>query len=301
MPNTALPQLVIDLMQAHSLAELPYQHFSVTGSDAFDFLQGQLTLDITNIDDKTCLPAGYCNHKGQLFGVLWLYKNDETMHFFVHETVADKVIKRLSMFVLRSDVTFTQKDLMTLVLSPAKAHSLSDDLPQRHGERRGQFVRVGHEAHYFLVFPGLEIFDDADVTFEQVDFAYSLMVCTGALDIIEQTYEKLLPFQGGLGELGGISYDKGCYVGQEVIAINKYRGRNDKHLTLGIIEGETTASLTTGEMLRDDDGKALGTLTNFDSTDNHLYLQVIMSERTIGTEVTLRNQQVTFERIFTQP
>jgi len=80
----------------------------VSGPDARTFLQGQLTNDIESATAEHHQRTGYCSPKGRLLTTMLQWRLDETSwaHLLPAESL-DRVLKRLSMFVLRSKVTFS--------------------------------------------------------------------------------------------------------------------------------------------------------------------------------------------------
>jgi hypothetical protein len=87
------------------------QTFSVKGVDATTFLQGQLTQDIVQQTSAQAQFAGYCTAQGRVLATMVLARDDHTeaqFRCFTHATVAQALIKRLRMFVMRSKVVITE-------------------------------------------------------------------------------------------------------------------------------------------------------------------------------------------------
>jgi folate-binding protein YgfZ len=141
----------------------------VTGDDAFEFLQGQLTNDLRALETEAEMFAAWCNPKGRViwFGTVW--KIDGGYGLSVIAETADDIVKRLTMFRFRSRVEFEVVD-------------------------EGQTV---DEA--FLVEKG----------FPWVGATQS---------------EQFTPHMLNLDLLGAVSFDKGCYTGQEIVARTHYKG-----------------------------------------------------------------------------
>src|SRR5690606_18121838 len=84
------------------------------GDDAISFLQGQLTNDIAALDGRAACLAGYCSAKGRLLATMVVWRGsltDETVvYLLLKADLADALIKRLSMYVLRAKVTLRRAD-----------------------------------------------------------------------------------------------------------------------------------------------------------------------------------------------
>jgi folate-binding protein YgfZ len=172
------------------MSELPYKTISVSGSDAFEFLQSQLTNDLRllgtpqpfhgHIGGQDCGPSGssilsaWCNPKGRViwFGTVFTTENSYSMS--VAADMAEEVVQRLTVFRFRSKVEFTIGDGGTV-----------------------------------------------DPKF---------LISIGCPFIASAQSELFTPHMLNLDLLGAVSIDKGCYPGQEVVARTHYRGATKRRL-----------------------------------------------------------------------
>ncbi|MCH8099824.1 MAG: hypothetical protein IIB74_05245, partial [Proteobacteria bacterium] len=79
---------------------------NVTGSDAFDFLQGQLSNDLRLLEDKPTLLTAWCNPKGRVICLTNLTRTAGGYDFAVPTEIADEIVSRLTMFRFRAKVDF---------------------------------------------------------------------------------------------------------------------------------------------------------------------------------------------------
>jgi len=77
---------------------------SVSGDDALKFLQGQLTNDISLATSTQSVHAGFCNPKGRLLAFFHIIKYHDSYLLFFPKSIAEIIIKKLSMYILRSNV-----------------------------------------------------------------------------------------------------------------------------------------------------------------------------------------------------
>jgi hypothetical protein len=95
--------------------------------------------------------------------------------------------------------------------------------------------------------------------------------------IYPETSEKFLPHEINLPALNAVSFDKGCYVGQEIIARLHYRGQLKTQFYFATVK--TEADLQRGADLYNKEKKKIGTLVNYDKINDALYaLQIISAE-----------------------
>ncbi|MDJ0941548.1 MAG: hypothetical protein QNJ00_17425 [Woeseiaceae bacterium] len=91
------------------MAELSYATIVVSGDDAREFLQGQLTQDVARLDENATNPpllSAWCNPKGRVIALLRLSKTGSGYALALPAELADAVVKRLTMFRFRSKVDF---------------------------------------------------------------------------------------------------------------------------------------------------------------------------------------------------
>ena len=83
---------------------------AVTGPDAFEFLQGQLTNDLNRLGTEDEILAAWCNPKGRViwFGIVW--NIDEGYGLSAPAETAEEIVKRLTLFRFRSKVEFEIRD-----------------------------------------------------------------------------------------------------------------------------------------------------------------------------------------------
>ena len=94
------------------MAELSYATIVVSGADAREFLQGQLTQDLAKLDENaTNLPllSAWCNPKGRVIALLRLSKTDDGYALALPAEITDAAVRRLTMFRFRSKVDFATR------------------------------------------------------------------------------------------------------------------------------------------------------------------------------------------------
>ncbi len=88
------------------MSELPLATIHVTGDDAFDFLQNQLTNDLRRLDSEAEILAAWCNPKGRVIWFGTLRRADAGYAMSVPADMADDIVRRLAMFRFRAKVEF---------------------------------------------------------------------------------------------------------------------------------------------------------------------------------------------------
>lgn len=226
-----------------------YGLLRISGEDAQTFLQGQLTNDIRQVNRNRGQYSGYCSPKGRMLAGFLVWQGGDYYLQLAGELCAN-IHKRLSMFVLRAKVKISDasEELMRFGLSGSAA---ADALRKLAVEPPQDVMAVAHfDGCSAIRLPGgrFEIF----ATPEQAPRLWQELapVCTpagapcwdwleiraGIPLITSATQEHFVPQMLNFELLGGISFNKGCYTGQEIVARTRYLGKLKRRMYLAHIE-----------------------------------------------------------------
>lgn len=239
----------------------------VGGEQAGDYLQGQLTCDLHDIDNGAHHAAMHLSLKGRGLVSLRLARAGDGYLIVCPAAQSAATIKSLEKYRLRTKVTFTPaEDLLVAGLSgavettlttaglpcPAAGHALD--------ERDVTILRFPHGDLALLIAPsstltqtwpalteGRRLTDSAGWRFQEIT-AGEGQIHPGAEDLF-------LPQVLNYDVLGGVSFKKGCYTGQEVVARMHFKGKLKQRMALFAYQGEP---LSPGQALRNRDGRAIG-------------------------------------------
>ena len=223
----------------------------VTGGDALEFLQGQLTSDLKKVSDNQAQFSAYCDPKGQVLAnfLVFMYKGD--IHLNFDGSLKETIHKRLQMFVLRSDVQI--EDVSEQLIQVGFAGEFADlDVQRRlstkvkdtfeaglickEGMEDTLVVKVPGPYHKYALFGPVEQMIEAwknirvnsDVT-NRYDWDL-LDIAAGVPRVTAATSGQFLAQFFNLDKFDAINFQKGCFPGQEVIARIHYRGKVTKRM-----------------------------------------------------------------------
>lgn len=218
-----------------------YGLISAHGDDAETFLQGQFTNDIRKVTDAHSQLSGLCNPKGRLLATFRAFHRSDSYYLCLPDTMLEDVIKRLRMFVLRSKVTLEDAS-DTFVHLGVSGGDAEEELRKCVGELPetvDAVVQAGN--HTIIRVPGInpsyEIFttvDDARQLWDRLNVqsapiganAWQLLDIQAGIPVISpQTREAFVPQMTNLQLIDGVSFQKGCYTGQEIVARMQYLGK----------------------------------------------------------------------------
>lgn len=191
----------------------------LTGADAETFLQGLITNDIARLD-RGLVYAALLTPQGKYLADFFLARQGEAILLDVAEDLADGVVKRLSMYRLRADVTIGDSGLqVTRGTGPAPEGALADP---RHPDLGWRLYSEGPESD-----------DGSD--WDALRVAHCIPE-TG----IELTPDTFI-LEAGFERINGVDFHKGCYVGQEVTARMKHKLELRKGLAKVTLDGAAAA------------------------------------------------------------
>ncbi|MGH8798805.1 MAG: YgfZ/GcvT domain-containing protein [Casimicrobiaceae bacterium] len=228
----------------------PLAALQVAGPDATTFLQGQLTNDVAALGPDAAAYGAWCSPKGRmLVNFVIRRRGDASYEILLPASLRETIAKRLRMFVLRSRVVVSDDDGTTIRLgiggpgaSAAIAAAL-DVAPAVHrAAAHGDRVVVALPGPRYIVAAGP---DDAAACWARLaaiarpaGFAVWrwLTIRAGVPVVTPPTADLFVPQAANWDALGGISFQKGCYAGQEIVARTQYLGRLKERLALAHLD-----------------------------------------------------------------
>lgn len=232
----------------------------VDGEDAAGFLQGQLSHDMRAINAERAAPTSLSSPKGRVIATgICLALPSGGFGLLLAPDIAAAVQRRLQMYVLRSRVTLALAASGSVGGLVGGGTELDIALPDRAWaclpHDHGVLVRApGAPARWWIIGPS----PAAGLTESATAFAAGDIAC-GWPCIGQAQTEQHVAQHLGLQSLGALSFDKGCYTGQEVIARIHYRGGVNRIPIR--LQGPSPAP-EAGTVLTDADGKPTGDVVN---------------------------------------
>jgi len=197
------------------MTERDRELISVSGSDRRAFLQGLVTNDVAKLDDGLVY-AALLTPQGKYLADFLMLEQDETIHLDVKATLAEDLIRRLSMYRLRADV----------VIGPSDRNVRCGTGPRPEGA----FPDPRHPALGWRDYASGEAGDDGTDR-DAIRVAHCIPE-TG----VELTPDTFI-LEAGFERLNGVDFHKGCYVGQEVTVRMKHKTELRKGLVTVSVEG----------------------------------------------------------------
>ena len=257
-----------------------WQLVKVSGTDNRTFLQGQVTADINHLNEYTALFAAHCDAKGRMWSNLILFQRGADIFYIVRKTVAEKQIAALKKFAVFSKVTV--EPVTDLNLIGLENNAIEQSIIAELGDN--SCLTRGDVTYIKIPLPEIRVIkvsnEPLPTDLQSADHWLKLDLEAGYAIIDEPNIESLLPQACNLQHYNAISFDKGCYCGQEMVARAQFRGANNRGLYLLVGKSKTLPII--GDKLEyeldgnwREGGQVLAALKL--EQDNQIYVQVVLA------------------------
>ncbi len=279
------------------------------GEDAQTFLQNQLSCDVRDVKPQQGRHGSYCTPKGRvLANFIVLQRNDDWLLRLPADLCAS-IQKRLSMFILRSRVAVDdcsdawvrigvagpQAKMLVETVTGFGLDACNDSsLCTMHSTTASVICHAPDR---------MEILTDeirAREWWQKISEKASPIgtdcwhwreICAGIPMVTTATQEEFLPQMINLDLIGGVSFKKGCYPGQEIVARTQYLGKLKRRMYLAHVMTENTVAAGDDVFCADVSDQSCGTIVNAVSAPDGGYdvLAVIQKASVATGKIYLHN------------
>jgi len=295
---------------------------ALKGEDQTKYLQGQVTCDVNAASENTLLVGAHCNAKGKVFSVFRLI-NRNSEHLLIQPKVSlNNSITELKKFGVFAKVEITQTDELSffaLAGKNATAHIQSafkqtpDSMTPVIISGTTTLVYIaGKQARYLLIDQSKKL----AALIAQFDLPTYSSAVWDLLEIIEgfpqlsnATSTEYVPQMLNLQAIHGISFTKGCYLGQETVARMQYLGKNKRALFSLAVSLDASLTLNANQAISANDviekqlgenwRKAGDILTSYQADNGECYLQAVLAND-VDKNTSLRIKEQTNTTVVVQ-
>jgi folate-binding protein YgfZ len=226
---------------------------SIVGPDTEKFLQGQLTCDVSELFSRGSVLGAHCNIKGHMLSLFRLLKTgEEQVWIRMNADIFESALSNLQKYMIfskaeASEVSSTVAGIgVTGPGAEALVESLFDRCPSEDDGTimltNGIVVRV--PGNRFEIWMGVDELTTLinklpdEVGLGSTDRWTLSEIDAGIPNLHTETQEAFIPQMANLQAVGGISFTKGCYTGQEIVTRLQHRGQLKKPMYLAEISSE---------------------------------------------------------------
>ena len=241
--------------------------------------------------------SAYCNPKGRILANFRIFKRDSHYFFRVRSDISEATFKRLRMFIMRSKVELldVSNEILRIGIAGNNAtkilSSIFENLPSDTDESRTENGMTIIKLHGIV--PRYEAhgpFEKIKALWEKLqndavligENSWNLLsIRAGIPEIVSETVEAFVPQMLNLQAINSLSFTKGCYPGQEVVARMQYLGKLKRRLFIGSISSDTLPEAGLSIMSGDDNEQKVGQIVSASwSNDKQIeFLAVLQIEK----------------------
>ena len=280
-----------------SVAQLPENAFcnvahfsaiSIKGEDRYSYLQGQVTCDVNSLEEKKLLIGSHCDAKGKVLSVFRLIEQDDSLLLIQPKSTLSASLSELKKFGVFAKVDITEADISLMAFIGKQSAAIltsnigqlpDENSPVKHLENSVLIYITGAPERFLLVENNADTATFiAKLALSEVDQnTWTLTeMLSGVPVLTESSVQAYVPQMINLDKLDGISFDKGCYLGQETVARMQYLGKNKKAMTLATaVVNEVPASLVVEKQVGENWRTAGDLVNSYASDDGTCYVQLV--------------------------
>jgi len=266
----------------------------ISGSDSEIFLQNQLTNDISKLDNESMQINAYCQHQGKIIALFWVMRFEDSFLLSFPADLCEIILSRLKMFIIMSDViiqNISEQYIQLGLINENHSNSYSIN------ENLSLLIDSLDKSHSQINSYSEELTSSEEWTKACIDYHIP--------EVFLSSSEKFVPQMLNLDiDEAGVSFSKGCYPGQEVVARLHYLGEAKRRLFAFKSEHEIKVgdslycSSSKAAKVRGSRYKGSGLVINSVKLHSLFYCLATLDVDLLDSKITLNNEHgPTLEKI----
>ncbi|MEH0699126.1 tRNA-modifying protein YgfZ [Vibrio owensii] len=266
----ALPELSISLLDNLGM-------ITMVGDDKKSYLHGQVTCDVVSLETDQSMLGAHCDAKGKVWSVFRLFHHNDGYAMVQPKSAIEVELKEIKKYAVFSKVTIEESSDVVLGVAGENADAFISTLNADSGDVRtvegGTAVKVASNRWLLALTTeaAQSLVEDSKATLTTHELWTRFDIEAALPYVAADAQNEHIPQALNVQALGGISFTKGCYTGQETVARAKYRGTNKR--AMYIVKGATADTLGAGviELERSvgENWRSVGALlTHYQFSDN---------------------------------
>lgn len=227
---------------------LSHKLISISGVDKLAYLHGQITQDLNKLKSDNFLWAGHCSAKGKLWSVAKLFAYQDNYYLSGSAEEIEQSLGELKKYAVFSKVEIQQSELQLIGIMGNDLVDLQTELGITFSEQAnacdfadGKALKLADNRILLAVNNNFSL--PSSVTCLDDDSLWQQhAILAGEPQLNQAAIGEYVPQMVNLQAIGGISFRKGCYTGQETVARMKYLGKNKR--AMFIVSGPAEGTFT---------------------------------------------------------
>ncbi len=280
-----------------------YGLIRISGIDATKFLQGQVTCDVREVTDQQSRLGAHCDVKGRVQVTFRLFKFNEDYYLLLLKNLIDHTLKLLNKYAVFSKVKLediseqwsiiglsgTLTDMPTNIDAATR---IENCVVIRVPSATPRCIIIGENANLQKLQQQLA----NELQTAEIEAWELLDIQAGIPTIYPETIGLFTPHDINYPQINGVSFNKGCYTGQEIIARMQFLGKLKQHLYR--IQFAADAAPAIGTPLVDDAGHSVGTIIKTAAgSAQHFEALAVLQDKALTSVIRIANAAQTIVQL----
>ena len=250
---------------ANLLTSLPWKLIHIQAQQCKQLLQGQLCCDIEQLNHEQVSFGCYCDQKGRTQSSFFIWPKDDGYNMIMHHSLVDDTVALLQKYGVFSKIEIHRHDnisIQGLTLDPNKAASLIEAMGHRFKQDQSlsihnnttliRYPDISKQRYLIIAEPSQlsEIASQYELELDLNEQWQKDDIHLGLVHLEKNTHNQFTPPMLNYQQFDGFSLNKGCYLGQEIIARTVRLGKLKRHIHVI----SSNQKLRVGEMINGDHG-----------------------------------------------
>ncbi|KIP72301.1 tRNA-modifying protein [Vibrio harveyi] len=285
----ALPELSISLLDNLGM-------ITMVGDDKKSYLHGQVTCDVVSLEKDQSMLGAHCDAKGKVWSVFRLFHHNDGYSMVQPKSAIEVELKEIKKYAVFSKVTIEESSDVVLGVAGKNADAFISTLNADSGDVRaiegGTAVKVALNRWLLALTAeaAQSLVEDNQATLTTHELWTRFDIEAALPYVAADSQNEHIPQALNVQALGGISFTKGCYTGQETVARAKYRGTNKR--AMYIVKGVTVEILGEGaiELERSvgENWRSVGALLTYYQFSDNQAMGLIVLPNNLDDDTRLR-------------
>lgn len=243
-------------------AVIPLPHFGLIrleGEQCDEYLHGQLTVNTKSLSDSQVRHAAHCDFKGKAWALMSVLRHGDKVLLSMNSDALQHSLAQLQKYGVFSKVEiddaseafsqwFVTGDKATAHLKSHFSHLPEEPMTSVQSDAGVVFKTDFPDNGFWVITQDAEavitpILEDDDVTEYESTVYEAIAIANGLPDVSGESVNQFVPQMMNVQALSGIDFDKGCYMGQEVVARTRFLGKNKRAAYSFCVPGATSVAV----------------------------------------------------------
>lgn len=285
---------------------------SLKGVDSAKFMQGQFSCDMNKVTHETFTHGACCNAKGRMVANFTIAKQEDDFLLAIDSSLAESLQNHLKKYMVFFKSTLAPSDYVLTGIKGDNAEAILTDVfggcpaqafAQYHFSG-GLITQLPFDAGYELwLSPELAASKLPSVIERCAVLTHTAwplnLISHGLPQLTLENLEAQIPQMLNLGLVGGISFSKGCYTGQEIVARMQYLGKMKRHMYRLDVKGTT---IQPGDDVYTKDAKSpIGTVINCVTINGSCQALAVLEDKHLDSPLFIGSDLSTSAELLSLP